>query len=62
MYMLNVKENCNELKAKFKQQYTSVTDEDLQCNDGNKKIEMLENLQQKLGQTREEMHKIILKL
>jgi hypothetical protein len=62
MYMLNVKENCNELKAKFKQQYTSVTDEDLQCNDGNIKIEMLENLQQKLGQTREEMHKIILKL
>jgi uncharacterized protein YjbJ (UPF0337 family) len=61
MYTLNIKENCKELKAKFKQQYTSVTEEDLRCNDGRKE-EMLEKLQQKLGKTGNELHEIILKL
>jgi len=61
MYMLNIKENCNELKAKFKQQYSIVTDEDLHCSNGRKE-EMLERLQQKLGKTGEELHEIILKL
>jgi hypothetical protein len=61
MYMPTIKENCIELKAKFKQQYTNVTDEDLQCND-NRKNEMMEKLQQKLGKSREELHEIILKL
>jgi len=59
--MFNVKENCNALKAKFQQQYTSVTDEDLKCNDG-KPGEMLIKLQQKLGKSREELHKIITNL
>jgi hypothetical protein len=59
--MLNIKENCNKLKARLKQQYTSVTDNDLQCNN-NTKGEMLERLQQKLGKTSEELYEIILKL
>jgi hypothetical protein len=59
--MLNIKENCKELKAKFKQQYTNVTYENLWCNDGRKE-EMLEKLQQKLEKTGEELHEIILKL
>ncbi len=61
MYMLNIKENCKELKAKFKQEYTNVTEEDLRCNNGRKE-EMLEKLQQKLGKTGKELHEIILKL
>jgi uncharacterized protein YjbJ (UPF0337 family) len=59
--MLNIKENCKELKAKLKQQYPSVTDDDLQCNDGRKE-EMLERLQQKLGKTGEELNEVIIKL
>jgi uncharacterized protein YjbJ (UPF0337 family) len=61
MYTFNIKENCKELKAKLKQQYTNITDDDLQCDDGRKE-EMLEKLQQKLGKTREEVHEIIFKL
>jgi uncharacterized protein YjbJ (UPF0337 family) len=61
MYTFNIKENCKELKNKLKQQYTNVTDDDLQC-DGGRKEEMLEKLQQKLGKTREEVHQIIFKL
>jgi uncharacterized protein YjbJ (UPF0337 family) len=61
MNMLNMKENCDELKAKFCQQYTNLTEEDLQCSDG-KRDEMLENLQQKIGKTREELNEIIYKL
>jgi hypothetical protein len=60
MYTLNIKENCKELKAKFKQQYTGITEEDLRC-DGRKE-EMLEKLQQRLGKTGEELQQIILKL
>jgi uncharacterized protein YjbJ (UPF0337 family) len=61
MYIFNSKENCKELKDKFKQQFTCVTDEDLECNNGMKK-EMLEKIQQKLGKSNEELHEIILKL
>jgi hypothetical protein len=56
--MINLKENCKELKAKFQQQYTSVTEEDLSCNDGGPG-EMIERLQQRLGKTSEELHEII---
>ena len=59
--MLNIKENCNALKAKFQQQYTGLTDEDLRCSDG-KPGEMLDRLEQKLGKTRDELHQIILNL
>jgi hypothetical protein len=61
MYIFNSKENCKELKDKFKQQFTSISDEDLECNNGMKK-EMLERIQQKLGKSNEELHEIILKL
>jgi uncharacterized protein YjbJ (UPF0337 family) len=61
MNMFNYKENCNELKDKFKQQYNSVTEEDLRCNKGGKE-EMMKKLQQKLGKTGEELREIILKL
>jgi len=56
--MINLKENCKELKAKFQQQYTSVTEEDLSCNDGGPG-EMVERLQQRLEKTSEELHQII---
>ena len=59
--MINIKENCNKLKARLKDQYTSVTDYDLQCND-NRKGEMIERLQKKLGKTSEELYDLILKL
>ena len=61
MYMITYKENCKELKAKFMQQYKSVTKEDLRCNNGAKE-EMLKKLQHKLGKTNEELCEIILKL
>jgi hypothetical protein len=56
-----MKENCKELKVKFKQRYTTVTDEDLCCYNGRKE-EMLEKLQLKLGKTSVELHEIILNM
>ncbi len=61
MNIVSMKENGKELKVKFKQQYTSVTDEDLRCNNGRKE-EMLEKLRLKLGKTSEELHEIILNM
>jgi len=61
MNKLNGKENCNELKEKFRQHYSDVTEEDLQCFNGRKDV-MFEKLQQKLGKTGEELHSIILNL
>jgi hypothetical protein len=57
--MINFKEGCNELKAKFKQQF-NLTDEDLMCGKGRE--EMLGKLQQKLGKKPDELDEIILKL
>jgi uncharacterized protein YjbJ (UPF0337 family) len=59
--MFNIKENCNILKAKFQEQYTGVTDEDLKCNE-DKPGEMLIKLQQKLGKSKEELQQIITNL
>jgi hypothetical protein len=59
--MFNVKENCNKLKIKFSQQYANVSEEDLVCSSGRQE-EMLENIQQKIGKTREELHEIIYNL
>lgn len=61
MYNQPIYENCNELKAKFKQKYADVTDDDLKCNNGQKE-KMLETLQQKLGVSGKELKEIILKL
>ncbi|MCX6258011.1 MAG: general stress protein CsbD [Bacteroidia bacterium] len=62
MNLLNIKENCKEIKAKFVQQYSNLTEEDLRCDDGKRKEYMLEKLQQKLGKSPEELHDLILKL
>jgi hypothetical protein len=55
-----LKEGCEEIKAKFIQKYSSITEEDLYC-DGRKNL-MIERLQQKLGKNREELHKMITQL
>jgi hypothetical protein len=61
MEIINLKENCNELKVKFRQRYASIVEEDLDCSNG-RKAEMLETLQQKLGKSSQELHEIITKL
>ena len=61
MNMFNIKESCNELKTKFSQQYSNISEEDLVCSSGRQE-EMLENIQQKIGKTREELHEIIYNL
>ena len=61
MNIINIKENCKELKVKFKEHFNEVTEEDLWCNNGSKD-EMLERVQQKLGKTSEELYEIILNL
>jgi hypothetical protein len=59
MNTFNFKENCKELKTKFREHHTNITEEDLECNDGRKNI-MLEKLQQKLEKTNEDLNDIIL--
>jgi hypothetical protein len=61
MYKLNLNENCARLKTKLIQQYTNVTEDDLNCSNGRKE-EMIENLKTKLGKTASELNEIILKL
>ena len=53
--------NWNELKGKLKQQYATLTDNDLLLIEG-KQDELLGRLQTKLGKTKEELHKIISEL
>jgi uncharacterized protein YjbJ (UPF0337 family) len=48
-------------KAKLKQRFAEITDNDLLFIDG-KKDEMLGKLQVKLGKTKEELHQIIDKI
>jgi uncharacterized protein YjbJ (UPF0337 family) len=58
MNTTEVKGNWNEQKGKFKQKFSSLTDNDLMFAEG-KKDEMLGKLQIKLGKSKEELHKII---
>jgi uncharacterized protein YjbJ (UPF0337 family) len=58
MNSTEVKGNWNELKGKLKQQFATLTDNDLMFDEG-KKEEMYGKLQIKLGKTKEELHKII---
>jgi uncharacterized protein YjbJ (UPF0337 family) len=58
MNTTEAKGNWNEQKAKLKQKFASLTDNDLKFVEG-KKDEMLGRLQVKLGKTKEELHKII---
>jgi len=61
MNKLNIKGNWNEAAGKLKQQYASLTDNDLLFIEG-KEEELLGRLQQKLGKTREEIHKLLAKI
>ena len=61
MNALIIKGNWNELSGKLKQQFANLTDDDLLLKEG-KEEELLGRLQNKLGKTKEELHKIISKL
>jgi uncharacterized protein YjbJ (UPF0337 family) len=58
MTTTEVKGNWNEQKGKLKQQFATLTDNDLLFEEG-KQDEMYGRLQTKLGKTKEEIHKII---
>ena len=58
MNTTEIKGNWNEIKGKLKQQYATLTDNDLMFAEG-KKEEMFGRLQVKLGKTKEELHKIL---
>ncbi len=51
--------NWNEQKGRLKQKFATLTDDDLMFAEG-KKDEMLGKLQQKLGKTKEELHKAMM--
>jgi uncharacterized protein YjbJ (UPF0337 family) len=53
-----VKGNWSEQKTKLKAQFTTLTDADLNYADG-KKDEMMNNLQIKLGKTKDELTALI---
>jgi uncharacterized protein YjbJ (UPF0337 family) len=54
MDKLTIKGNWNELKGKMKQANASLTDDDLQYEEG-KDDELVGRLQQKLGKTKDEV-------
>ncbi len=56
-----LKGNWNEIKGKLKQQFATLTDNDMLFAEG-KKEEMIGKLQIKLGKTKEELDKIISEL
>ncbi|MCX6270932.1 MAG: hypothetical protein NTU44_06880 [Bacteroidetes bacterium] len=59
---LNIKENCKALKTMLIKQYPILEENDLQCDNGNKKENMLEKIQSKIGITRDELYFIIMNL
>jgi uncharacterized protein YjbJ (UPF0337 family) len=56
MDKLSIKGNWNMLKGKLKQSYASLTDDDLKFEEG-KEDELIGRLQQKTGQTKEQLRK-----
>ncbi|WP_308990607.1 CsbD family protein [Mariniflexile litorale] len=58
MNTTEIKGNWNELKGKLKQKYATLTDDDLLFAEG-KQDELVGRLQEKLGKSKEEIHKII---
>lgn len=58
MNTTELKGNWDEQKAKLKQKFAALTDNDLLFAQG-KKEEMMAKLEIKLGKTKEELHKII---
>ncbi len=61
MNTTELKGNWEEQKGKLKQQFASLTDDDLLFVEG-KKDEMMGRLQIKLGKTKDELHTLISKL
>jgi uncharacterized protein YjbJ (UPF0337 family) len=61
MNKLNIKGNWNEASGKLKQQFATLTDDDLLFKEG-KEEELLGRLQKKLGKTKEEIRELIAKL
>ena len=61
MNTTELKGNWNEQKAKLKQKFAVLTDNDLMFEEG-KKEEMFGKLQIKLGKSKEELDKIIASL
>jgi len=58
MNVTEFKGNWNEQKGKLKQRYSVLTDNDLLYEEG-KREELYGRLQEKLGKSKEELHKII---
>ena len=58
MNTTELKGNWEEQKGKLKQQFATLTDNDLMFEEG-KKDEMLGRLQKKLGKTKEQLHNLI---
>lgn len=58
MNKLQIKGNWNELKGKLKQEYADLTDDDLTYAEG-KEDELLGKLQQRTGETQENIIKKI---
>lgn len=61
MNWLTIKGNWNETAGKLKQQFADLTDDDLLLKEG-KEEELIGRLQNKLGKTKKELRKIVLKL
>jgi len=55
---LEIKGNWNEVKGKLKQKYGQLTDDDLTFAQG-KDDELLGRLQKRLGQSKEDIRKVI---
>ena len=58
MTKLEIKGNWNQIKGKLKQKYGNLTDDDLTFAEG-KEDELLGRLQQRLGQSKEDLRKEI---
>jgi uncharacterized protein YjbJ (UPF0337 family) len=56
-----IKGNWNEIAGKLKQQFATLTDDDLLLSEG-KQEELMGRLQIKLGKTKEELQTLIKKL
>ena len=57
-WKLKLKGNWNEVKGKIKQKYADLTDDDLIYEEG-KDDELLGRIQQKIGQSKEDVKKWI---
>jgi len=57
--MFQVKENCKLLKTKLQQHFTTLSTDNLDCGNGRKET-LIQNLQQNLGKTNQELREIIL--